>query len=74
MILEMSERTKAGVPETLVNRKLRPYSLYFPHTTLMLTESRVEFSDFILFFDFVRFAIELMFLIFSFYLELTGCV
>ena len=33
------------VPKTLVKRKLRPHSLYFPQNTLMLTESRAEFSD-----------------------------
>ena len=31
--------------KTIVKRTLRPYSLYFPQNTLMLTESREEFSD-----------------------------
>ena len=45
MILKISLRAKAGVPKTLVKRKLRLHSLYFPQNTLMLTESRGEFSD-----------------------------
>ena len=45
MILKISLRTKAGVPKTLVKQKLRLNSLYFPQNTLMLTESRGEFSD-----------------------------
>ena len=36
---------KAGVPKTLVKRKLRLYSVYFPQNTLMLSESHGEFSD-----------------------------
>ena len=36
---------KAGVPKTLVKRNLRLHSLCFPQNTLMLTESRGEFSD-----------------------------
>ena len=36
---------KAGVPKTLVKRKFRLHSLYFSQNTLMLTESRREFSD-----------------------------
>ena len=36
---------KAGVPKTLVQQKRRLHSLYFPQNTLMLTESRGEFSD-----------------------------
>ena len=35
----------ASVPKTLVKRKLRLHTLYFPRNTLMLTESRGEFSD-----------------------------
>ena len=38
-------KAKAGIPKTLVKRKLRQYSLYFPQNRLMLTESREEFSD-----------------------------
>ena len=38
-------RAKADVPEILVKQKRRLHSLYFPHNTLMLTESRGEFSD-----------------------------
>ena len=45
MILKISLRTKARVPEILEKRKLRPHSLYFPQNTLTLTESRGEFSD-----------------------------
>ena len=45
MILKISLRAKAGVPKTLVKRKLRLHSMYFPQNTLMLTESRGEFSD-----------------------------
>ena len=45
MILKISLRVKAGFPKTLVKEKLRLHSLYFPHNTLMLTESRGEFSD-----------------------------
>ena len=44
MILKISLRAKAGVPKTLVKQKLRLHSLYFPQNTLMLTESRGEFS------------------------------
>ena len=45
MILKISLRAKAVVPETLVKQNLRLHSLYFPQNTLMLTESRGEFSD-----------------------------
>ena len=45
MIWKISIRAKAGFPKTLVKRKLRLHSLYFPQNTLMLTESRGEFSD-----------------------------
>ena len=45
MILKISLRAKAGVPKTLVKRKLRLHFLYFPQNALMLTESRGEFSD-----------------------------
>ena len=45
MILKISLRAKAGVPKTLVKQKLRLHSLYFHQNTLMLTESRGEFSD-----------------------------
>ena len=45
MILKISLRAKAGVPKTLLTRKFRLHSLYFPQNTLMLTESRGEFSD-----------------------------
>ena len=45
MILKISIRAKAGIPKTLVKQKLRLNSLYFPQNTLMLTESRGEFSD-----------------------------
>ena len=44
MILKISLRAKAGVPKTLVKQKLRLHYLYFPQNTLMLTESRGEFS------------------------------
>ena len=37
MILKISLRAVASVPKT--------HSLYFPQNTLMLTESRGEFSD-----------------------------
>ena len=40
IILNISLRANASVPKTLVRRKLRLHSLYFHHTTLMLTESR----------------------------------
>ena len=45
MILKISLRVKAGVPQTLVKRKLRLNSLYFPQKPLMLTKSRGELSD-----------------------------
>ena len=45
MILKISLRAKAGVPKTLVKRKLRLHSLYFPQYSLTLTESSGEFSD-----------------------------
>ena len=45
MILKISLRAKALVPITLVKQNLRLHSLYFPQNTLMLTESRGEFSD-----------------------------
>ena len=45
MILKISLRAKADVPKTLVKQKLRLHSLYFHQNTLMLTESRGEFSD-----------------------------
>ena len=45
MILKISLRAKAGVLKTLVKRKLRLHSMYFPQNTLMLTESRGKFSD-----------------------------
>ena len=45
MILKISLRAKTGVPKSLVKQKLRLHSLYFPQNTLMLTESREEFSD-----------------------------
>ena len=45
MILKISLRANAGVPETLVKQKLRLPSLCFPQNTLMSTESRREFSD-----------------------------
>ena len=45
MILNISLRTKAGVPKTLVKQKFRLHSLYFPQKKLMSTESRGEFSD-----------------------------
>ena len=59
MILKISLRAKAGVPKTLVKRKLRLHSLYFPQNTLMLTESRGQFSDShsVLLLDYVRFAL-----------------
>ena len=58
MILKISLRAKTGVPKTLVKRKLRVHSLYFPQNTLMLTESRGQFSDSqrVLLLDYVRFA------------------
>ena len=45
LILKISLRAKAGFPQTLVKRKLRLHSMYFPQNTLMLTVSRGEFSD-----------------------------
>ena len=36
---------KADVSKTLVKQKRRLLSLYFPQNTLMLTDSRGEFSD-----------------------------
>ena len=44
-ILKISLRAKAGVPKTLVKRKVRLHSLCFPQKMLMLTESCREFSD-----------------------------
>ena len=43
--MKISLRAKASVPKTHVKRKLPLHSLYLPHNTLMLTESRGEFSD-----------------------------
>ena len=45
MILKIPLRAKAHVAKTLVKQKLRLHSLYFPQKTLLLTESRGEFSD-----------------------------
>ena len=45
MILNISLRAKAGVPKTLVKRKFRLHSMYFPQNSLTLTESSREFSD-----------------------------
>ena len=45
MILKISLRAKACVPKTRLKRKHHLYSLYFHQNTLMLTESRGEFSD-----------------------------
>ena len=45
MILKISLRAKGGVPKTLLEQKHRLNFLYFPQNTLMLTESREEFSD-----------------------------
>ena len=45
MILKISLRAKGGVPKTLLEQKHRLHFLYFPQNTLMLTESREEFSD-----------------------------
>ena len=42
MILKISLRAKAGVPKTIVKRKLRQHSLYVSQNTLMLTESNLE--------------------------------
>ena len=58
MILKISLRAKAGVPKTLLKRKFRLHSLYFPQNTLMLTKSRGEFSDLHSILDFVRLAIR----------------
>ena len=44
MILKISLKAKPGVPKTLVKRKLRLHSLYFPQNRFMLTESRGEFN------------------------------
>ena len=38
MILKISLKAKAGVPKTLVQRKRRLHSLYFPQNTHMFTE------------------------------------
>ena len=43
--MKNSLRAKVGAPKTLVKRKLRPHSLYFPQNSLTLTESSGEFSD-----------------------------
>ena len=45
MILKISLRAKGGVPKTILEQKHRLNFLYFPQNTLMLTESREEFSD-----------------------------
>ena len=45
MILNISLWAKAGVPKTLVKRKFRLHSMYFPQNSLTLTESSREFSD-----------------------------
>ena len=52
----MTSWLRQDVPKTLVKRKLRPCSRYFPQNTLILTESREEFSDLHSILDFVRFA------------------
>ena len=56
--MKISLWVKVGVPKTLVKRKLRLHSLYFPQNTLMLTESRGNSVICILFLDYVRFAIR----------------
>ena len=63
MILKISLRAKAGVPKTVVKRKLRLHSLHFPQNTLMLTETRGNSMICILFLEFVRFAIENRFML-----------
>ena len=45
MILKISLRARAGVPKKLVKRRLPLHSLYLPQNTVMLTESRGEFTD-----------------------------
>ena len=45
MILKIPLRGKDGVPKTLLEQKHRLNFLYFPQNTVMLTESREEFSD-----------------------------
>ena len=45
MTLKISLRAKAGVLKTLVKQKLPLHSPYFSQNTLMLTDSRREFSD-----------------------------
>ena len=45
MILKISLRAKDSVPKTLVQRKPRLHSLYFPQKTFMFTETRAEFSN-----------------------------
>ena len=55
--LKISLWEKAEVPRTLVTQKLGLHSLYFPQNTLILTESRGEFSELHSLLDFVRFAI-----------------
>ena len=44
MILKISLKAKAGVPKTLVQRKRRLHSLYFPQNTHMFTEFLVRFA------------------------------
>ena len=61
MILKISLKAKAGVSETLVKRKLRLHSLYFPQNSLTLTESSGNSAICILFLDFVRFAINYLY-------------
>ena len=58
MILKISWRAKSAVPKTLVKRKLRQHSLFFPQNTLMLTEPCGEFSELHSILDFLRFAIS----------------
>ena len=43
--MKISSMGKAGVPKTLVKQKLRLHSLCFPQNTLMLIQTRGEFSD-----------------------------
>ena len=42
LILKISLRAKAGVPKTVVKRKLQLHSLFFSQSTLMLTKSRAR--------------------------------
>ena len=74
MILKISLRAKGGVPKTLLEQKHRLNFLYFPQNTLMLTESREEFSDLHSIFRLraLRYCVIVSFFLISLFIENCG--